>query len=264
MPGMPLSIPIHPLPPTFERTPASALWKLSLLGLTLTLLWDATGLDLWVMSKLGSAHGFALQHNWWLETILHQRARDLAWVALALLAAMVWRPIGFFRQLPSQQRTEMLLGTLLALLLINVIKHDSLTSCPWDLQMFGGVAEYRSHWSWGVPDGGPGRCFPGGHASAALAFLALPLSLLSSQKAADRRIGWWGLAAVLLVGGLLGAAQTLRGAHFPSHTLWTAQVCWTAALVNQLVWRAVSKYRFKPVPISPPQDGRETFINPLV
>lgn len=262
MPGMLLSTSIQPLQPTSERNPTTTLWQLSLIGLTLTLLWDATGLDLWVMTQLGSPQGFALQHNWWLETVLHQWMRQLAWVILALLALMVWRPLGVFRRLPRQQRAEMLLGTLLALLLINVIKHDSLTSCPWDLRLFGGVAEYRSHWSWGVPDGGPGRCFPGGHASAALAFLALPLGLLTSQHAADRRMGGWGLAAVLLVGGVLGAAQTLRGAHFPSHTLWTALLCWTAALFNHLVWRSITRYRFKPVAISPPHHGSESLINP--
>jgi membrane-associated PAP2 superfamily phosphatase len=134
-----------------------------------------------------------------------------------------------------------LLGTLLALALVSIAKHHSLTSCPWDLQLFGGVAQYRSHWAWGVSDGGPGKCFPGGHASAAFAFLALPLGLLASQHAADRRVGWWCLAAVLLAGGVLGATQTLRGAHFPSHNLWTALICWAAALFNHLICRAITK-----------------------
>ena len=222
-------------------TPAMPLWQISLAGLVLTLLWDATGLDLWVMAQLGSPQGFALQHNWWLETVLHQQARQLAWLVLAALALMVWRPLGFFRRMPRHQRTEMLLGVLLALVLISIGKHFSLTSCPWDLRLFGGVAEYSSHWAWGVADGGAGKCFPGGHASAALAFLAMPLSLLASNHAGDRRIGWLGLAMVLGVGAVLGTAQTLRGAHYPSHTLWTGLVCWTAALFNHLICRAITK-----------------------
>lgn len=240
---------------------AKPLWQLTLVGLTLTLLWDAAGLDLWVMTHLGSLQGFALQHNWWLETVLHQRMRELAWVVLALLALMVWRPLGFLKPLPRQQRFEILLGTLSALVLINVIKHSSLTSCPWDLRLFGGVAEYRSHWSWGVSDGGPGRCFPGGHASAALAFLALPLGLLTSQHAANRRVGWRSLVTVLLIGGVLGAAQTLRGAHFPSHTLWTAMLCWTAALLNHLICRSVTKNLLKPASVALPLPGSLTPVN---
>ena len=36
--------------------------------------------------------------------------------------------------------------------------------------------------------------------------------------------GW--LAAVLVAGSLFGWAQLARGAHYPSHTLWTAWWCW--------------------------------------
>ncbi len=208
-------------------------------GLALTLVWDTTGLDLWVMRQLGSAQGFALQNNWWLETVLHQRARQLAWVVFAALALMVWRPQGFFRRLPRYQRAEMLLGVLFALALISSAKHFSLTSCPWDLQQFGGVATYQSHWLWGVPDGGSGRCFPGGHASAALAYLAVPLGLLTSTHSREHRLGWFSLAVVLLVGAVLGAGQTLRGAHYPSHTLWTGLLCWGSALLNHLAFHAI-------------------------
>ena len=234
---MPISVPHQPTRPTELGNPATPLWPITLAGLALTLLWDATGLDLWVMTQWGTAQGFALQHNWWLETVLHQRARQLAWVVLAALALMVWRPLGVFRRLPRHQRAEMLLGVLLALALISLAKHYSLTSCPWDLQLFGGVATYQSHWLWGVPDGGAGQCFPGGHASAALAFLAVPLSLLASSDVGHRRTGWLSLAAVLLTGVLLGAAQALRGAHFPSHTLWTGLLCWSAALLNHRLWQ---------------------------
>ena len=240
---MSLSAPPQPLTHAFQPNPLTTLWQISLAGLVLTLLWDATGLDMWVMRQLGSAQGFALQHNWWLETMLHQRARQLAWVVLAALALMVWRPSGFFRRLPRHQRTEMLLGVLVSLAFISTAKHFSLTSCPWDLQQFGGVATYQSHWLWGVSDGGAGQCFPGGHASAALAFLAVPLSLLASQRVGDHRIGWLSLAVVLVTGAVLGTAQTLRGAHFPSHTLWTGLMCWTVALLNHLVWRSITQKR---------------------
>lgn len=33
------------------------------------------------------------------------------------------------------------------------------------------------------------------------------------------------LLATLLAGALFGLAQTLRGAHYPSHTLWSAWLC---------------------------------------
>ena len=37
--------------------------------------------------------------------------------------------------------------------------------------------------------------------------------------------GWRWLALVLIVGLIAGFAQTLRGAHHPSHTLWTLVIC---------------------------------------
>ena len=56
-----------------------------------------------------------------------------------------------------------LVGCLLA---VAALKRHSPTSCPWSLQEFGGHAVYLSHWRW-RPDGGPGHCFPSGHASGA-------------------------------------------------------------------------------------------------
>ena len=41
------------------------------LVLLLLLLWDALGLERWVMQQIGSAQGFALRHNFWLESGLH-------------------------------------------------------------------------------------------------------------------------------------------------------------------------------------------------
>jgi membrane-associated PAP2 superfamily phosphatase len=39
---------------------------------------------------------------------------------------------------------------------------------------------------------------------------------------------------VLLVGLVFSLTQAMRGAHYPSHSLWTAWVCW---VLGQLVYR---------------------------
>lgn len=208
------------------------LWLASFALLGATLAWDASGLDRAVMHWLADSSGFALRHQWLLERVLHDVARQLATLALLLLVAMVWLPLGPLRQLSRWQRAEIATGTGLALAAVNAIKRHSLTSCPWDLQDFGGPASYVSHWSWGLADGGGGNCFPGGHASAAMAFLALALPWLASQDALQRQRGLRMLAGVFSVGLLLGLTQTLRGAHYPSHTWWTALICWGVALVN--------------------------------
>jgi membrane-associated PAP2 superfamily phosphatase len=126
------------------------------------------------------------------------------------------------------------LVTLACLLLVPALKRVSDTSCPWDLQAFGGVANYVLHWQFGVADGGPGRCFPSGHALAAFAFISGWFALRSHAPRAARM---W-LLGVLAFGALFGGAQLLRGAHYPSHTLWSAWICWTTcALLNALFTR---------------------------
>lgn len=207
--------------------------------LCLTLFWDASGADLHVMAWLGDAQGFALRDHWWLSTVLHDGARHLALVIYLGILGMVVRPVSLWRQLPRIQRVEIVVGITLSLLVITTIKRISLTSCPWELQTFGGVASHVSHWSWGVSDGGSGRCFPGGHASSAMAFLALSLPWLMSPQGHHRRTGLKLLGAIVLAGLVLGAVQTLRGAHYPSHTAWTALICASVAWVNHCFFKAI-------------------------
>ena len=47
---------------------------------------------------------------------------------------------------------------------------------------------------------------------------------------ARRSHAWlWG---VLGVGTLFGLEQLMRGAHYPSHVLWSAWICWTVAALS--------------------------------
>lgn len=202
-----------------------------------TLAWDASGLDLPVMRLIGTPEGFPWQHHPLLEQVLHNGLRQLAWVAFGLL--LVWalrKDPALGSTAPSQrERLAVLVLVTLAVLTINAIKWNSRTSCPWDWTAFGGPVPYVSHWNLFAVDGGSGRCFPGGHASSALAFVPLCLPWLWSPSGTRRPatgIGW--LAGVLLAGLVAGGAQTLRGAHPPSHTLWTALICGGVALAG---WR---------------------------
>ena len=180
------------------RTASPGFW-FWLSCLCLTMGWDASGGDLRVMAWLGDAQGFALRDHWWLSTVLHDGARHLAVVLYLGILGMAVRPMGFWRQVPRIQRLEIVVGITLSLLVVTAIKRISLTSCPWELQAFGGVASHVSHWSWGVSDGGSGHCFPGGHASSAMAFLALSLPWWMSPNDPHRRTGQKLLGAIITV-----------------------------------------------------------------
>jgi len=221
-----------------RRPAAPGLFFWSLGSLLLLMLWDYSGLDLSLAHWFGSARGFPLQDHWLWRGLLHDDIRPLPWLLeLGLLAAVVW-PVGALRQLAPERRAQLALTTLLALLAISSIKLHSHTSCPWDLQQFGGVASHVSHWAWGVSDGGGGGCFPAGHASAGFAFLGGFFAFRHVLPATARR---W-LAGAMLAGFTLGLAQQVRGAHYMSHTLWTAWLCWaTAALVDCSVSQLIAQ-----------------------
>jgi membrane-associated PAP2 superfamily phosphatase len=194
---------------------------LTLAGLVLLLLWDVLGLDRAAMHWVGGAGGFPWKDAFITRAVLHEGGRALGWLVLALLVLNIWRPL--WTGPTRADRVRWVLVTVLCVLAVPALKQLSHTSCPWDLAEFGGVAQYVSHWQLGVRDGGPGRCFPSGHATAAFAFLGGWFVLRDSHPRAARL---W-LAGVLLAGLLFGGGQYLRGAHYPSHTLWTAWLCWT-------------------------------------
>ncbi|MEO7886300.1 MAG: phosphatase PAP2 family protein [Polaromonas sp.] len=208
----------------------------TLLGLAFLIAWDHSGLDLWMAHWFGSASGFTFENHWFWRGVLHDDIRWLPWlVELALLTAIA-RPFGPIRQLVIERRVQLGLTTLVSLLVVSTIKLHSLTSCPWDLHDFGGTVAYVSHWAWGVRDGGSGGCFPAGHASAGFAFVGGFFSFRHSLPRTARR---W-LAGAMLAGLTLGLAQQVRGAHYMSHTLWTAWLCWVcAALVDSIMGQMI-------------------------
>ena len=194
----------------------------TLVSLVVLLAWDVGGGDRWLAGLSGTANGFDLRDAFWLTGVMHRGGKGLSWaLMLGLLAALRW-PVGPLRRLWPAERWQLVLSALAAIALVSLLKRASTTSCPWELREFGGVAAYVSHWAWGVRDGGSGHCFPAGHASAALAYVGGWFAL---RRRAPREAACW-LAASLVAGLALGLGQQLRGAHFMSHTLWTAWLCW--------------------------------------
>jgi membrane-associated PAP2 superfamily phosphatase len=237
---------------TTWRTPA--VLAASLLAL---LCWDFSGADAWVMAQLGGPQGFA-----WREDAMARQAysagRVLVAVGAVWLGFQLLRPGGWpTGERPAWPSRAFWLGlALVAWLLVLGLKRISLTSCPWELAEFGGVAEAVSHWRWGVADGGPGRCFPSGHASGGFALLAgwVAWSRTHPGRARAWLVAAW-LVAALLLGTLMGATQVLRGAHFPSHVFWAGWLCaaWcvSARYLHALIWAPQPRLSQAPASSSP-------------
>jgi membrane-associated PAP2 superfamily phosphatase len=181
--------------------------------------WEASGLDLVLAALWGDAGGFALREHWFFRRVLHDGGRWLSGLALAACVVWAWR--GDARVMARRLRFAWLGVVVLCFVAVPGLKRISRTSCPWSLEPFGGDTPYVPHWLLGVFDGGPGYCFPSGHAVAAFAFLPLYFQWRRAQPQRAR----WLLAATLFFGTLFGWAQLVRGAHFPSHTLWSAWLC---------------------------------------
>ena len=204
-------------------------------GALLALLaWDALGLDVRISRLFGTAAGFPWRDHWLFSEVLHTGVQRAAWVLAIVLVVGIWRPLPFARGLTRGERVGWVVATIVCAALIPLLKLASLTSCPWSLAEFGGTATYVSHWALGQADGGPGRCFPAGHASAAFCFLPGWLFLRRAAPLAARR---W-LVATLVAGALLATVQVVRGAHYVSHSLWTGWVCLVVGVVVVHAFRA--------------------------
>jgi membrane-associated PAP2 superfamily phosphatase len=150
-----------------------------------------------------------------------------------LLCLGAWWPQGWLARLPFARRLQLAVSTLVCVLAVAAVKSLNASSCPWDLGPFGGLVQPASHWQGFLAgDGGSGHCFPAGHASAGFAFMSGYFAFRQSQARLAR--AWLALATA---GGLvLGLGQQLRGAHFLSHTLWTAALCWAVSWGLDRLW----------------------------
>lgn len=197
--------------------------------LLLVLAWDLSGADLALSALAGGEARFPLRAPGTWASRLHEAGRWLAGLMLAWQAAHALGPQR------SAARLWTLLATLATLAAVPLLKRASATSCPWDVLDFGGPVPYVPHlWLW-VRDGGPGHCFPSGHAVAAFAFFVPALALRRHAPRAAFAAG----AGVLLLGTLFGALQVLRGAHYLSHVMWSGWLCLALAVAADQGWAAV-------------------------
>jgi membrane-associated PAP2 superfamily phosphatase len=165
----------------------------------------------------------------------------LKYLSLALWFALLLWWVSLRRR-PSRQPLRRAMGftlivTLLAALTVSSLRAISPHSCPWDLSAFGGTAEYFRFFDAVPQNPGPGRCAPSGHAASGFVWLAGYIAL----RDVDRKAARAALAFSLLFGILAGLTQLARGAHFLSHVLLTAWICFTVAWACDRLWRMWSR-----------------------
>lgn len=200
-----------------------------LLMMGLLLLFDPSGLDVAIEQLFYQpGQGFIGKHNVWLEDILHDRAKQLviAFGVLAIIGLVIsllfsrfklWRkPLGY-----------LVLALGLSTSIVTPLKAFTAVQCPWSLSDFGGVETYTSLLSERAPTDKPGRCWPGGHASAGFSLLALFFLLRDKHPRGARAA----LVFALGLGAVFSLGRMMQGAHFLSHNLWTLLFDWTICLL---------------------------------
>lgn len=199
--------------------------------LLLWLSWDGR-LDIWFTAPwfdMETGH-FPLEDNLWLERINHQGSKFFI-IALAVIATC--------RGIYTRNRRLLLVVFLMGCgaLVVSLLKTQSAHSCPWSLAQYGGTAQEFLLFAPAPENAGPGRCFPGGHASAGFALMAWFFWFYPERPRLAYCLWGMGIAAGLL----LGYGQVVRGAHFMSHNLWAG---WWVWLVQLLIFWFVSKVRY--------------------
>ena len=193
------------------------LFVLIVLALLFTWLSRDESLDRWITGFWYDAatHHFPLQQNPLLDLLNHRLAKYVA-IALAVIALVY----GTYRRNARLVTAALLMG--LGALVVGALKSMSHHSCPWDLVEYGGKAVSYPLFSAIPADSGPGRCFPGGHASSGFMVMGLFFAFWRERP----RLAWSFVVLGILLGLAMGFGQVMRGAHFFSHNLWAGWWVW--------------------------------------
>ncbi|URO00569.1 phosphatase PAP2 family protein [Leclercia adecarboxylata] len=163
---------------------------------------------------------FPLQQNALLDLLNHRLAKYLT-IALAAVTLLY----GAYRRNAQWVTGALLMG--LGTAVVGIMKAISHHSCPWDLVEYGGKALSYPLFGTAPVGSGPGRCFPGGHASSGFMVMGLFFTFWHERP----RLAWAMVAAGILLGLAMGYGQVMRGAHFFSHNLWAGWWVWFSQVV---------------------------------
>lgn len=196
---------------------------------------EYSGFDLWWVSRFYDlhTHSWPFKRHWFFKDVLHRGGQ---WFVMATAAGSLIVLVMTFLspKLRPFRKTFLffIIATAAGPLLVSLGKQLTHIYTPWDLQIFYGEQPYIRIFD-PVPVGAPvGEAFPAGHSSGGFAFMSLYF-LMAHHHLASRQ---YGLLFGIILGTLFGLTQQIRGAHFPSHDLFSLAICWTATLATSIAF----------------------------
>jgi len=224
----------------WSQAKAGVAWVVATMPILLALMavltdWDVALADAAFDRRINA---FPWRHAWLTEVFNHVILKRLFTLAgLIFLATALWdlvspRPWSWLRRF---QWRVVALSALSVPAATSFIKYLSASHCPWDLQRYGGTEPYVALFHV-LPAGAvPGQCMPAGHASSALWMISIAVFFIPRRPVQGALV----LAAFLALGIGVGWLQQLRGAHFLSHTLWSA---WIALATVTLIATCLERW----------------------
>ena len=197
--------------------------------MVLLLAFDPAGLDFAVARVFYDPDtGFIGRNSFWLEDILHVRAKQLL-IFLAVITFACFLISLVSKQFRASRRYlgYLVLSLALSTSIITPLKKLTEVHCPWSLIEFGGHEQFTPLIEKRASTEKPGRCWPGGHASSGFSLIALFFVLRDIRPYG----AYIALAVALVTGTVFSVGRMMQGAHFLSHNLWTLLIDWTICLL---------------------------------
>lgn len=237
------------------------LWPSIFIGCCVFLWFEYTNIDLQIQDLF-----YNFQTRLWLidakdpllRLIFYSGPKGLIWIIGVVAIAVAI----FYKRLPKcrfARRDIIILAATLATApaLVALGKATTNTFTPVQILRYGGEMPYVK-----VIESYPpslhlekrGRGFPAGHASGGFALMAL------AGLASTRRGRAVGIGIGLIFGTAMATYQMFKGAHYLSHTLVTAFICWAVFLV----WRRIIPVNFSSFKIADARLMTEAHMRLLV
>lgn len=174
-----------------------------------------------------SAGDFIGRHSYFLENILHDRAKQVV-IGFSVFSILGFLGAFFVERLKPFKRELgcLVLSLALATSFVTPMKAVTAVQCPWSLKEFGGKETYSELLSPRPATDKPGRCWPGGHAATGFTLFALFFVLRDRRP----RLARQALVFAFALGSVFSLGRMMQGAHFFSHNVWTAVFCWLICL----------------------------------
>lgn len=213
--------------------------------LVIAVFFEYSNFDIWWVSHFYDSqnHIWPYKHHWLFDTVIHSGGRllDRFFVLLWLISFIIAnckKTLFHYRKILLFFLCACAIGPIL----VGLVKSITHIYTPWNLLIFNGKYPYIRLFDAVSPNLPVGHAFPAGHASGGYCFMALYFVLHQTHP----RYKYYGLLIGLLLGLIFGVGQQIRGAHFPSHDIFTLIICWYSSMLVYLLfyrkeWQSIRK-----------------------